>query len=251
MPASHRSRSPAATALDTASHAVATAGSTRDQSHCGHPGSNVSRHRAGGCPFRHPLLLLLCGCRGLSNELSRGRRCAHQGGPDLAGSSPRLPLVPPPQRSHRRGPVLVRSLGDVLSRQRAAPRPSARDVPPPIRPIPPMTRAGVRRSPRVSIIVPAYNGEKYLGRTLDSVLAQTVTDWELIISDDGSTDETTAIAARHAKDDRRIRVVTAANGGVARARNRGLASERSRFRIRDSPRPGRQVAPGRSRGHDG
>ena len=92
----------------------------------------------------------------------------------------------------------------------------------PIRPIRPMTRPGARRSPRVSIIVPAYNGEKYLGRTLDSVSAQTVTDWELIVSDDGSTDETTAIAARHANDDRRIRVVTAANGGVARARNRGL-----------------------------
>ena len=87
-----------------------------------------------------------------------------------------------------------------------------------------MTRPGVRRSPRVSIIVPAYNGEKYLGRTLDSVVAQTVTDWELIISDDGSTDETSAIAARHANDDRRIRVVTAANGGVARARNRGLGA---------------------------
>ena len=50
----------------------------------------------------------------------------------------------------------------------------------------------------MSIIVPAYNGEKYLGRTLDSVSAQTVTDWELIVSDDGSTDETSAIAARHA-----------------------------------------------------
>ena len=87
-----------------------------------------------------------------------------------------------------------------------------------------MTTSGVHRPPRVSIIVPAYNGAEYLGRALDSVMAQTVTDWELIISDDGSTDETSAIAARHANEDRRIRVVTATNGGVARARNRGFGA---------------------------
>lgn len=78
-------------------------------------------------------------------------------------------------------------------------------------------------APRVSIVVPAYNREQYLGRTLDSVIAQTVTDWELIVSDDGSTDATAEVAATYARADPRIRVISAPNGGVAAARNRGLA----------------------------
>lgn len=86
-------------------------------------------------------------------------------------------------------------------------------------------------SPRVSIVVPAYNRAEYLGRTLDSVLAQTMPDWELVVSDDGSTDETAAIADRYAASDARIRVVRSANGGVARARNRGWQAigDRSEF----------------------
>jgi glycosyltransferase involved in cell wall biosynthesis len=75
---------------------------------------------------------------------------------------------------------------------------------------------------RVSVIIPLYNSEKYLRQTLDSVLAQTLTDWELVLVDDGSTDATPRIAAEYAARDARIRAVTQANGGIARARNTGV-----------------------------
>ena len=78
-------------------------------------------------------------------------------------------------------------------------------------------------APRVSIVVPAFNRDHLLGATLDSVLAQTLTDWELVVFDDGSTDSTADVAARYARSDPRITVATGPNGGVASARNRGVA----------------------------
>jgi glycosyltransferase involved in cell wall biosynthesis len=86
-----------------------------------------------------------------------------------------------------------------------------------------MTEVPSDRPPRVSIVIPAYNCARLLGRTLDSVLAQTVTDWELVVFDDGSTDSTADVADRYARAEPRIRVVRATNGGVAAARNRGFA----------------------------
>lgn len=82
--------------------------------------------------------------------------------------------------------------------------------------------AGMRAA-RVSIIVPAYNRERYLGLTLDGVRAQTVEHWELVVFDDGSSDGTLAVAKRYAERDPRIRVAHGPNGGVAAARNRGYA----------------------------
>jgi glycosyltransferase involved in cell wall biosynthesis len=76
----------------------------------------------------------------------------------------------------------------------------------------------------VSIVIPAYNRERFLGATIDSVLAQTVHDWELVVADDGSTDATVDVARRYAASDPRIMVVGGSNGGVAVARNRGLAA---------------------------
>ncbi len=73
----------------------------------------------------------------------------------------------------------------------------------------------------VAIIVPAYNAQKYLAITLDSVLAQTVTDWELIIVDDGSTDRTLQIIADYCTRDSRIRLLQQKNAGAATARNTG------------------------------
>ena len=73
----------------------------------------------------------------------------------------------------------------------------------------------------ISIVIPAYNSERFLERTLDSVLAQSCADWELVIVDDGSTDNTPQIMRRFAEQDARIRAVTQSNGGVAAARNRG------------------------------
>lgn len=74
----------------------------------------------------------------------------------------------------------------------------------------------------VSIIVPVYNSEKYLCECVDSVLAQTYHDWELIIVDDGSTDSSSSIADNYAASDQRIKVLHVANGGPSHARNNGL-----------------------------
>jgi glycosyltransferase involved in cell wall biosynthesis len=79
-----------------------------------------------------------------------------------------------------------------------------------------------RAAPRVSVVVPAYNRERYVGQTIESVLAQTFDDWELVVYDDGSTDGTRAVAMSYAQSDRRISVGHGPNGGVAVARNRGF-----------------------------
>lgn len=76
--------------------------------------------------------------------------------------------------------------------------------------------------PRISVIVPVYNTEKYLHRCIDSILAQTYTDFELLLIDDGSTDSSGAICDEYALKDSRVRVFHKANGGVSSARNMGL-----------------------------
>ena len=75
---------------------------------------------------------------------------------------------------------------------------------------------------RFSIIVPVYNTEKYLRECIESVLAQHITEWELIIVDDGSKDNSGIIADAYAKQDSRIRVFHKENGGQSSARNFGL-----------------------------
>lgn len=75
---------------------------------------------------------------------------------------------------------------------------------------------------RVSILLAAQNAQRWLGRTLDSVLAQTLMDWRCWILDDGSTDGTLALARAYAARDQRFRVVAQANTGVSAARNRLL-----------------------------
>lgn len=74
-----------------------------------------------------------------------------------------------------------------------------------------------KSAPKVSIVIPVYNREKYLGIAVDSVLRQTYTDWELIISDDGSTDETLDLAQNFALHDSRIKVLTAEHKGAVHA----------------------------------
>ena len=74
----------------------------------------------------------------------------------------------------------------------------------------------------VSIIVPVYNVESYLRRCVDSILAQTFTDFELILVDDGSPDGCSAICDEYADRDSRIRVIHKTNGGVSSARNAGI-----------------------------
>ena len=74
----------------------------------------------------------------------------------------------------------------------------------------------------ISIIVPAYNAERYLRRCLDSVIAQTYDDLEIILVNDGSSDGTAALAKNYASRDSRIRLIDKPNGGVSSARNTGL-----------------------------
>ena len=75
---------------------------------------------------------------------------------------------------------------------------------------------------KVSVIMPAYNSEKYIERSIKSVLSQTHSDLELIVVDDGSTDRTPAILRRLAAGDSRLRVVSTENHGPAEARNVAL-----------------------------
>lgn len=79
-------------------------------------------------------------------------------------------------------------------------------------------------SPRFSIVIPAWNVEHWLPETIASVQAQTETDWELIVVDDGSTDGTAAVV--QAVHDDRVRLISQSNRGVSIARNRGIAESR-------------------------
>lgn len=83
--------------------------------------------------------------------------------------------------------------------------------------------------PAVSVIVPVYNGERYLRACLDSALAQTFEDIEVVAVDDGSTDATPAILAEYAACDPRVRVVTQPNGGYGRACNHGVEEARGEY----------------------
>ena len=78
------------------------------------------------------------------------------------------------------------------------------------------------QSPKISIIVPVYKVEQYLPKCIDSILSQTYQDWELLLIDDGSPDNSGKICDEYAQKDERIRVFHKENGGVSRARNLGL-----------------------------
>ena len=75
---------------------------------------------------------------------------------------------------------------------------------------------------KVSVVIPVYNVEEYLRRCVDSVLAQTLSDLEIILVDDGSPDQSPAICDEYAQADARIRVIHKTNGGLASARNAGM-----------------------------
>ena len=79
---------------------------------------------------------------------------------------------------------------------------------------------------KISVVIPCHNGEKYLSQAIESVLAQTHRNLELLVVDDGSTDGSAAIMARYASLDKRARVVSQENRGVAGAGNRCLREAR-------------------------
>ncbi|MBQ1505864.1 MAG: glycosyltransferase [Erysipelotrichales bacterium] len=83
--------------------------------------------------------------------------------------------------------------------------------------------------PKVSIIVPVYNGEKVVSKCINSVLNQEFKDWELILINDGSKDNTAALLDEYALHDDRIRVIHKPNGGVSSTRNRGLSEAKGDY----------------------
>ena len=85
--------------------------------------------------------------------------------------------------------------------------------------------------PQISIIVPVYKVEQYLPKCLDSILAQTFTDWECILIDDGSPDNSGKICDEYAGKDNRFRVIHQENAGSAGARNTGLNVAQGRYII--------------------
>ena len=85
------------------------------------------------------------------------------------------------------------------------------------------------KNPEISIIVPVYNVEKYLNECIDSILAQTFTDFEVILVDDGSPDNCPALCDAAAEKDSRVRVIHKPNGGVSTARNAGLDAARGNW----------------------
>lgn len=77
---------------------------------------------------------------------------------------------------------------------------------------------------KISVIVPVYNAENYLNRCIESVLTQTYTDWQMVLVDDGSKDESLKVCQEYADLDNRIRVIHQENAGPGIARNTGIAA---------------------------
>ena len=84
--------------------------------------------------------------------------------------------------------------------------------------------------PAVSVLLPVYNGERFLREALDSMIGQTLSDFELLVVDDGSTDGTRAVLQEYA--DPRLRVVSTLHGGLVAALEAGLAQARSNLLAR-------------------
>lgn len=81
----------------------------------------------------------------------------------------------------------------------------------------------------VSVVMPIYNAEKYLSQAIESVLNQTLKDFELILVDDGSTDKSLEICQTYAEKDSRIQVIHQSNGGICAARNCGLKNAKGEY----------------------
>jgi hypothetical protein len=87
----------------------------------------------------------------------------------------------------------------------------------------------MKKQSLTSVIIPAYNAEPFIERTLRSALRQTHRNLEVIVVDDGSTDKTRMIAEAAAAADDRVRIISVTNGGVAKARNIGIAEANGEF----------------------
>lgn len=85
------------------------------------------------------------------------------------------------------------------------------------------------RKPEISVIVPVFNCTKFLPEMIGGTLSQEYADFELLLIDDGSTDDSLAICNRYALQDERIRVIHQNNGGVSKARNHGLDEAQGKY----------------------
>lgn len=81
----------------------------------------------------------------------------------------------------------------------------------------------------VTIVMPAYNVENYIASSIESVIQQTYQDWELIVINDGSTDESQKIIEKYISIDKRISLINQKNQGVSMARNKGLAIAKGKY----------------------
>lgn len=86
--------------------------------------------------------------------------------------------------------------------------------------------------PMISVIMPVYNGEKYLREALDSILNQTYKDFELILIDDGSKDKTLEIMQKYKQEDNRIVLISRENKGLIASLNEGISKARGQFMAR-------------------
>lgn len=87
----------------------------------------------------------------------------------------------------------------------------------------------------ISVIIPVYNAERYLSKCLDSIIAQSYTNWEAILVDDGSPDNCGKICDEYAKRDKRFKVIHQKNGGVSVARQTGLDNATGDYIIHCDP----------------
>jgi teichuronic acid biosynthesis glycosyltransferase TuaG len=81
----------------------------------------------------------------------------------------------------------------------------------------------------ISVIMPAYNAEKFISQSIESVLNQTFVEWELIIVDDGSTDKTSEIVKKYARTDKRIKLFYQENGKQGKARNLAISKSDGKY----------------------
>lgn len=94
-----------------------------------------------------------------------------------------------------------------------------------------MVTAPLLDTPRISVVIPCYNGERYLAATLETVQAQSFENWEVIVVDDCSTDGSRELVQRHADQDSRIQLLALSKnyGGPAGPRNRGVEMARGEW----------------------
>ena len=87
-------------------------------------------------------------------------------------------------------------------------------------------------APAITVLMPVFNGGRFIGEAIESILGQTFTDFELLVINDGSTDDSLAVIGEYAARDRRIRVVSRENRGLVATLNEGLGLARGAYLAR-------------------